>query len=262
MAVKMLTGVDNSNQRLINVADPSAATDAVTKQYVDLYINGISLKAPVRVTTTSAITLSGVQTIDGVSIVAGDRVLVKDQASALTNGIYVCASGAWARALDADVSAEVISGMTVFVSEGTISADKQYSLLTNAPIVLNTTALTFGQTAVSGATLTAGNGISLPGNAITAVAKAGGSLAVDSGGIYIDPTGPLAAKRYAVNVPAGSTTATITHNLGTLDVVIGVSEITGGAVVFPDPVITSTNVVTLTFATAPTAAQYRCVIVA
>ena len=262
MALKVLTGVDNSNQRLTNVADPSAPTDGATKQYVDLYINGISLKAPVRVTTSAAITLSGVQTIDGVAVVAGDRVLVKDQASGATNGIYVASAGAWARSLDADVSSEVVSGMTVFVSEGTIGLDKQYSLVTNGTIVLNTTALVFGQTAASQTSLSAGNGISITGSTLAAVAKAGGSLGVDAGGIFIDPAGPLAAKRYSINVPSGATSATITHGLNTLDVVVGVYEVTGGAVVVPDVVITSSTVVTLTFAVAPTAAQYRCVVVA
>lgn len=262
MPMKVLTGVDNSNQRLINVADPSAATDAVTKQYVDLYINGISLKAPVRVTTTAAITLSGTQTIDGVAVAAGDRVLVKDQAAGAANGIYVASAGAWARALDADVSSEVVSGMTVFVSEGTVGLDRQFSLVTNGVIVLGTTALVFGQTAATQTNLTAGNGITLAGNAIAVVAKAGGSLGVDAGGIFIDPAGPLAAKRFSVNVPSGATTATITHGLNTLDVVVGVYEVTGGAVVLPDIVITSSTVVTLSFAVAPTAAQYRCVVVA
>lgn len=259
MARKVLTGLDNNNQRIVNVADPTSPTDGVTKQYVDLYINGISFKAPVRAATTGAITLSAPQTIDGVSVVAGDRVLVKDQASGLTNGIYVAAAGAWVRSTDADVSAEVVSGMTVFVTEGTVNGDKQFSLTTNGPIVLNTTALVFAQTAATGTTYTAGNGISLPGNAITAVAKSGGSLGVDSGGIFIDPAGPLAAKRYAVNVPAASP-ATITHNLGTLDVIVAVYEITGGVLVEPDVAVTSTNVVTLTFATAPGAGVYRCVV--
>lgn len=262
MSLKILTGVDNSNQRLINLADPSSPTDGATKQYVDLYINGISLKAPVRVTTTAAITLSGTQTIDGVAVVAGDRVLVKDQAAGASNGIYVVSAGAWARSLDADVSSEVVSGMTVFVSEGTVSLDRQFSLVTNAPITLGTTALVFGQTAATQTNLTAGNGISLSGNAITAVAKAGGSLGVDAGGIFIDPAGPLAAKRFAATVASGATSVAITHTLNTLDVVVGVYEVTGGAVVVPDVVITSTTVVTLTFAVAPTASQYRCVIVA
>ena len=262
MAKKILNGLDLTNQRITNLADPSGLADAATKQYVDLYVNGISFKAPVRVATTANITLTGTQTIDGVSVIAGDRVLVKNQTTASANGIYVAAAGAWTRALDADTNNEVVSGLTVFVTEGTASGDKQYSLLTDGAITLNTTALSFGQTAATGSTYTAGNGISLAGNAITAVAKAGGSLGVDSGGIFLDPTGPLAARRYAINVPAGSTTATITHNLGTLDVVVALYEISGGQEVEADVAVTSTNVVTLGFGVLPSAGQYRVVVLA
>lgn len=259
MPTKIMNGLDLQNQRIQAVADPSAATDAATKQYVDLYVNGITLKAPVRAATTASITLSGTQTIDGVSVIAGDRVLVKDQASAPTNGIYVVAAGAWARATDADADAEVRSGLTVFVTEGTVNGDKQFSLTTNGAIALGTTPLTFALTASSGTTYTAGNGISLPGNAITAVAAAGGGLSVAAGGIGIDPAYSGLAKRYAVNVPA-STTATITHNLGTRDVHVSVYEITGGANVLPDIANTDVNTVTLTFAVAPGAGTLRCVV--
>lgn len=262
MAKKFLNGLDLTNQRITNLADPSGLSDAATKQYVDLYVNGLSFKAPVRAATTGNITLTAAQTVDGVALVAGDRVLVKNQTTASANGIYVVATGAWTRSADADTSAEVMSGMTVFVTEGTVAGDKQYSLLTDGAITLNTTSLNFGQTAAVGPTYTAGNGISLGSNIVTAVAKAGGSLAVDSGGIYIDPTGALAARRYAVNVPAGSTSAAITHNLGTLDVIVGVFEVTGGAEVETDVTHTSTNVITLGFAVAPTAGQYRVVVLA
>lgn len=262
MAKKILNGLDLTNQRIVNLADPSGLSDAATKQYVDLYVNGISFKAPVRAATTGNITLTAPQTIDGVAVVAGDRVLVKNQTTASANGIYVVAAGAWTRSTDADSSAEVVSGMTVFVTEGTVAADKQYSLLTDGAITVGTTSLAFGQTAATGATYTAGNGISLGGNAITAVAKAGGSLAVDSGGIYIDPTGPLAARRYAANVTAGSTSAVMTHNLNTLDVIVSVYEVSGGLEVEADVALTSANSITLTFAVAPTAAQYRVVVLA
>lgn len=260
MARKIMNGLDLQSQRISNMADPSGATDAATKQYVDLFANGITLKAPARAATTAAITLSGTQTIDGVSLIAGDRVLVKDQASAPTNGIYVVAAGAWARATDADSNAEVVPGLTLFVNEGTVNGDKQFSLTTNGPITLGTTNLVFSQTAATGVNYTAGNGISLGGNAITAVAAAGGGLTVGAGGIGIDPAYSGLAKRYAVNVPS-ATSATITHNLGTLDVVVAVYEITGGAEVECDVTLTSANVVTLGFAVAPGAGTLRCVVV-
>lgn len=112
--------------------------------------SGDAIKLPVRVATTAAITLSGLQTIDGVSVVAGDRVLVKDQAAGADNGIYVAATGAWSRAGDFDDDAEVTAAVLVAVEEGTVNADTVFILATDNPITVGTTALTF--TLVSGGT--------------------------------------------------------------------------------------------------------------
>ncbi|MFN9958910.1 MAG: hypothetical protein ACK55I_37945, partial [bacterium] len=110
-------------------------------------------------------TLSGAQTIDGVSVIAGDRVLVKDQTTGADNGIYVCAAGAWSRSDDANVSADVTSGMFVFVEEGTVNGDNGYVLTTNNPITLGTTALTFTQFSGAGQ-VTAGAGLTKTGNTL------------------------------------------------------------------------------------------------
>lgn len=148
-----------NSQKITNLATPTLDTDATTKAYVDALAQGLSWKASVRAATTANITLSGTQTIDGVEVTAGDRVLVKDQSTATANGIYVVAAGAWARATDADVSAEVPTGLAVFVSEGTASGDKAWVLTTNAPITLGTTGLAFAQMtgSASGETNTASN---------------------------------------------------------------------------------------------------------
>lgn len=129
---------------LILNADPTNALGAVTKQYADAIASGLDWKESVRVATTAAITLANEQTIDGVSVVAGDRVLVKNQAAGAANGIYTCVDGgAWTRTPDADDDAEVTSGMATFVSEGTANADTAWVLTTNDPIVVGTTALDF-----------------------------------------------------------------------------------------------------------------------
>lgn len=110
-------------------------------------------KDSVKVATTANLAaLSGLLTVDDVVLVAGDRVLVKDQAIASQNGIYVAAPGAWARSADADTSAKVTPGMTVPVEQGTTLGDTIWELTTNAPITLGTTALVFELTAALNAT--------------------------------------------------------------------------------------------------------------
>jgi hypothetical protein len=119
------------------------ATTAWAKAYADSIASGLDVKASVRAATTANIALSGAQTIDGVSVIAGDRVLVKDQSTGADNGIYVAAAGAWSRAGDADTSAEVTSGMFTFVVEGTANVNTGWVLTTADPITLGSTALTF-----------------------------------------------------------------------------------------------------------------------
>lgn len=98
-------------------ADPTQGLHAATKNYVDSVAQGINIHDAVRVATTGAITLSGLQTIDGVTLQAGDRVLVKDQTNNAENGVYVVASGAWSRAEDCNEGIELTS-FYVFVLEG------------------------------------------------------------------------------------------------------------------------------------------------
>lgn len=125
--------------------DPSVVL--ATREYVDSAIvsamNRQDIKKSVRVATTASITLSNTQTVDGVALGIGDRVLVKNQTNGSQNGIYTVATGAWIRADDADESAEVTPGLTVPVESGTQNADTVWLLITDAPIVLGTTALTF-----------------------------------------------------------------------------------------------------------------------
>lgn len=112
-------------------------------------INAFDFKASVRVATTANITLSGTQTIDGVSVIAGDRVLVKNQSTGSQNGIYICDAGAWPRSADADSSSEVTAGMFIPVAEGSTNGDTFWLLTTNDPITLGTTSLTFAQIGAS-----------------------------------------------------------------------------------------------------------------
>jgi hypothetical protein len=108
--------------KITGLADPVAATDAATRGFVESVAQGLDVKGSVKAATTANITLSGAQTIDGVSLVAGDRCLVKSQTTTSANGIYVVAAGAWSRATDLDTWTE-LPGAFTFVEQGTANAD-------------------------------------------------------------------------------------------------------------------------------------------
>lgn len=121
--------------------------------YVATQLDGRSWKQRVRAATTANGTLATAfangQTIDGVTLATGDRILLKDQSTGADNGIYVVASsGAPARSSDADTGAELVNA-TVEVSEGTANADLQYTCSTNAPITVGVTSLVFVLTSSS-----------------------------------------------------------------------------------------------------------------
>lgn len=164
--------VSFNNQRITGLAIPVADTDAASKAYVDAIKQGLDIKDSVRAATTGNITLSGIQTIDDVALIAGDRVLVKNQSTASLNGIYIVASGAWTRSADADSSADVTSGLFTFVSEGTVNSDSGWVLATNDPITLGTTSLTFVQFSGAGQ-INAGDGMTKSGNTLNVVGTAG-----------------------------------------------------------------------------------------
>ncbi len=182
-SVGMTASFNANSQKIINLLDPTAAQDAATKNYVDNLTTGVSWKASVRAATTANITLSGTQTVDGVALSAGDRVLVKNQSTSSANGIYVVAAGAWSRATDADQDAEVKSGMSVWINEGTVNADSQWLLTTDGAITVGITALAFTQVSGLGQ-ISAGAGLTKTGNTID-VAAADGSIQVNADSIQV-----------------------------------------------------------------------------
>ena len=163
----MTAAINLGGFRATNSATPTSSTDLATKGYVDNVATGAWWHAAARAGTTANITLSGEQTIDGVSVVTGDRVLVKNQSTGAENGVYVCDSGSWS--YDADwVTGSVKPGSAVFVEEGSVNADSGWIVTTDGTITVGSTSVAFTQFTGAGQ-ITAGDGLTKSGNTINAV---------------------------------------------------------------------------------------------
>ena len=139
---------------------PSGATDIVNLLALQSYAAGISWKQPVACATLTNITLSGLQTIDGYTTLAGDRVIVKNQSTQANNGIYIAASGAWTRSSDANTWNELVSAIA-FVEYGSQAGSAWFCTVTPGG-TLGTTPVTWSQFTTS-ATYNAGTGLTLTG---------------------------------------------------------------------------------------------------
>lgn len=254
--------VDLNNQKITNLTDPTNAQDAANKRYVDAAVVGIDWKPSVRAATTAAVTLATAfengDTLDGVTLATGNRVLVKDQADGTENGIYVVnATGAPTRATDADTAAEITASFAVFVEEGTVNADSGYTLTNNGTVTIGTTALVFTQFTGLGQ-ITAGNGLTKTANTLDVIAGLG--IVSNANDVAIDTA--VVVRKYATAIGDGSATSiTVTHNLNTRDVTVGVYSATSTYdEVMCDVQHATVNTVTLLFSVAPTAGQYRAVV--
>lgn len=258
--MQFLNIIDMALNKIINLGAPTADTDAATKKYVDDRVNGLNWKDEVRAASVANITLTGPgATIDGVTMVNGDRFLAKDQTTGSQNGIYIWNGAAVAatRASDADTAAELLAA-TVRVVSGTVNANTQWNQ-TAAVTTIGTDTVTFvGQTtsAPSASETTAG------------IAEFATQAEVDAGTDTTRTVRPntLAAwagrkLKTAGTVGDGSATSfNIDHNFNTTDVDVSVFRVSDGVRVWPDIAMTTVNRVVLTFGTAPTTNQYRYVI--
>lgn len=175
-----------NSQKITSLADPTNAQDAATKNYVDNAVQGLDAKAScVTASTANITTLSGLLTIDGVTVASGDRVLVKNQTAQADNGIYVASASAWSRSTDMDTWAEVPNAY-VFVEGGTTQADTGWVCTSNAGGTLGSTAITWVQFSSAGAYF-AGNGLSLAGNTFSVLAN-GTTINVSASGIKVSDT--------------------------------------------------------------------------
>jgi hypothetical protein len=159
--------VSLATYKITSLGTPTDSTDAATKAYVDSVTEGLHIHESVIAATTTNVNLANAlengDTLDGVTLATGNRILVKNQTTTSENGIYVVqASGQPVRAADFDTAAEVDSGDFVFVYSGTANASTGW-VQTNKPATIGTDPIVFTQFSGAG-TYLAGNGLSLNGN--------------------------------------------------------------------------------------------------
>ena len=241
--------VDMSSARITSVADPTGAQDAATKAYVDAVKTGLDVKDSVSVATTADLSTftynngagtltapsAAATTIDGVTLTANMRVLIKNQDPASENGIYkVTTAGSGTdttvltRADDANVAAELTGGTFVFVEQGTTNGDAGFVFTHNGTPTIGTTALTVTQFSGAGS-ITAGDGLGQSGTTL--------SVNVDDSSIEINGSDQLQVKALGItNSMIAASTINLTQKVtGTLPLAnggTGVSSYTAGDLIY------------------------------
>jgi len=290
LASPALTGTPTAPTASPGTSNTQIATTAYVDAAVTASQAGLDVKQSVRAATAG--TFMGTYTatggtsgrgqltgcpnnLDGVTLAANDRVLVKDHITPAACGIYVVSTlgtgvnGVWDRATDFDANAEVTSGAFVFVSEGSTLADTGWVLTTNDPIIIggaSGTSLTWAQFSGPG-TYSWGGGLSNSGNVVSVGAGAGilvnaDTVALDVATGYGDPVDGskthYTVRKYSETLSTSATSYVITHNLETRDVDVVVRQFGSPyGVAYTHWEATGTRTVTVYFTTAPTANTYR-----
>lgn len=263
-----VASVNMNYQRINNLLDPAFSGDAATKSYVDQLVQGLDAKLSVKAASTVNLTLSGTQTVDGVALVANDRILVKDQTTQSQNGIYVVAAGSWGRGSDADTWNELISAYT-WVEQGTTQADTGWVSTVDQGGVIATTPITWTQFSGAGQ-ITSGAGLTKTGNTLDVGAGSGITVAADTvgitpGGVTDAMLATAKSGYYSTATHGAGTTFTITqatHGLRVSRGLIVQCQVDAtGAVILPDIAVGANGDVTITFGVSQTANTIRTTIV-
>ena len=295
------SNLNAGTNKITNLGTPTDAADAATKAYVDAVSEGLHVheaaKVYVGTNITIATALEAGDTIDGVTLASGMRVLVNGQTTQSENGVYVVSvSGAPTRALDFDTPNEVKSGDFIFVSSGTSYGNTGW-VQTLSPATIGTDAISFTQFSGAG-TYLAGAGLNLTGSTFSvdvtptsgsaSLTNTGGAVEVkvntadglevsgnglginngtgftfSSGALVFDTANGYGVRKLAFSVGDGSATSyTVTHALATRDVTVQIFDNASPyAQVEADVEHTDSNNLTIKFAAAPTSDQYRVVVV-
>jgi hypothetical protein len=218
-----------NGRKITGLADGVANTDAASYGQLLALLNGQSYKK-VRAATTANVTLAAgaPNAIDGVTLAANDRILVKDQTTANQNGIYVVttlgtgANGTWSRASDADVAAELPPGTVITVEEGTANGDKMFMLTTNGPITLGTTSLSFSTYGAGGGSITTvsgGAGLTATGTtSVTLDVGQGTGITVNADNVAVDTA--RVVRKWSGTIP------TATGTVDTMSITVSGSQVT------------------------------------
>lgn len=260
--------VSMNGQTLTNLADPTNAQDGATKSYVDTQVAavaaGLDFKDSAKVLAVADGNLStdfaAGSVVDGQTLITGWRIVLAGQTAAEENGIYlVNASGAPTRTADADATGEISPGALIYIELGTSHGNQLWICTATSadPWVPNTSTSTWSQF-MAGGTVSVNAPLSMAGNVISL--DYGTGLDVVSGDLVIDTD--VVVRKYATTIGDGTTTAfTVSHNLGTRDVIVQIRRNASPYnLVMTDVKADTINDVVVEFSAPPATNEFRVMI--